>query len=567
MKKIIFLVAFLATTITSMAQFSNGSFLLTEGQYGSSSGGLFWLDPETGSLGSSVSQEVNGAGYGETSQFATIYGDKLYVTSKQAGSYGGGLLTVADAATAKNIYIFSSMSNDGHNYDGRAFCGVTESKGYMGTSNGIFVIDLEDNQVVKLIEGSDCGYGIGEAIDGGYYQYDVYYHQIGSMVRVGDCVFASKQNEGILVIDIATDEIIYTISAEEFGGSFGELIQSKDGMLWTTACSTENYSYDHTPELNKLVMIDPYTCEAIEIPTEHKVSVSWATWRHGMMQACEHSNKILWKDVCYFDWMMYEQVGAPQILYYDIETGEEGVFVDLTTINPDYSIYAGFSVDPETDNVYVPVASNSGYGPWFLLVFDPQGTLIVDPISIPIGDWSDYPSMTLFTDDYTPEFTLDDKYILDVNDKIEFNLADIVFDKDNTQNGIIVDILNVENPEIATAEIADNKLTLWMKGQGLTTITLKALSNGKSTTKTITLSESGTTGIESVGMFNSQLFYRNGSLNVINSAGSYVTIYNTSGNQLYKHQINSNNFSMPLNLSPGIYIATVNGNTLKIAIQ
>lgn len=286
-----------------------------------------------------------------------------------------------------------------------------------------------------------------------------------------------------------------------------------------------------------------------------------------MMQACEHSNKILWKDVCYFDWMMYEQVGAPQILYYDIETGEEGVFVDLTTINPDYSIYAGFSVDPETDNVYVPVASNSGYGPWFLLVFDPQGTLIGDPISIPIGDWSDYPSMTLFTDDYTPEFTLDDKYILDVNDKIEFNLADIVFDKDNTQNGIIVDILNVENPEIATAEIADNKLTLWMKGQGLTTITLKALSNGKSTTKTITLSESGTTGIESVGMFNSQLFYRNGSLNVINSAGSYVTIYNTSGNQLYKHQINSNNFSMPLNLSPGIYIATVNGNTLKIAIQ
>ena len=357
------------------------------------------------------------------------------------------------------------------------------------------------------------------------------------------------------------------ISAEEFGGSFGELIQSKDGMLWTTACSTENYIYEHTPELNKLVMIDPYTCEAIEIPTEHKVSVSWATWRHGMMQACEHSNKILWKDVCYFDWMMYEQVGAPQILYYDIETGEEGVFVDLTTINPDYSIYAGFSIDPETDNVYVPVASNSGYGPWFLLVFDPQGTLIGDPISIPIGDWSDYPSMTLFTDDYTPEFTLDDKYILDVNDKIEFNLADIVFDKDNTQNGIIVDILNVENPEIATAEIADNKLTLWMKGQGLTTITLKALSNGKSTTKTITLSESGTTGIESVGMFNSQLFYRNCSLNVINSAGSYVTIYNTSGNQLYKHQINSNNFSMPLNLSPGIYIATVNGNTLKIAIQ
>lgn len=262
-----------------------------------------------------------------------------------------------------------------------------------------------------------------------------------------------------------------------------------------------------------------------------------------------------------------EQVGSPQILYYDIETGEEGVFVDLTTIDPNYSIYAGFSIDPETDYVYVPVASNGTYGPWYLLVFDNTGKQICAPISIPIGDWSDYPAMVLFTDDYAPEFTLDDKYIINVNDKIEFNLADIVSDKDNAQNGIIVDVLNVENPEIATAEIADNKLTLWMKGQSSTTVTLKALSNGKSSTKTITLSDAGTTGIESVGIFDSQLFYHNHYLNVINSAGSCVTIYNTSGNQLYKYQIDSNNFSMPLYLCPGIYIVAVNGNTLKIAIQ
>lgn len=498
MKKVTFLVAFIATAFLSMAQYSNGAFLLTEGQYGSSSGGLFWLNPETGAFGSSVSQEVNGAGYGETSQFATVYGNRIYITSKQAGSYGGGLLTVADATTVKNTYIFSSLSDDGHNYDGRAFCGIDETKGYMGTSNGIFVIDLINNQVVKFIEGSDCGYGVGEAINGGYYQYDMYYHQIGSMLRVGDCVFASKQNEGILVIDIATDEIIHTISAENFGGSFGDLIQSKDGMLWTTACATENYSYDQTPELNKLVMIDPYTYEAVEIPTEHKIPVSWATWRHGMMQACEHSNKILWKDVCYFDWTMYEQVGTPQILYYDIETGEEGVFVDLTTINPNYSIYAGFSVDPETDYVYVPVASSSGYGPWYLLVFDNNGILVGEPISIPIGDWSDYPAMVLFTDDYAPEFHLSDEYVLNTNETVEFALADIVSDKDNAQNGIVVEVLNVGNTEIATAEITDTKLTLWLKSTGSTTVTLKALSNGKAIEKTITVADSFTTAIEKV---------------------------------------------------------------------
>lgn len=508
--------AFIATSFTCMAQFSNGVFLLTEGQYGSSSGGLFWLNPETATFGSSVSQEVNGVAYGETSQFATIYGDKIFITSKQAGSYGGGVLTIANANTIQNSYVFSNLSDDGHNYDGRAFCGVTETKGYMGTSNGIFVIDIENNQVVKFIEGSDCGYGVGEVIDGGFYQYDVYYHQIGSMVRVGDCVFVSQQNRGILVIDIETDEIIHTISAEEFGGSFGDLVMSKDGLLWTTACTTENYSYDQTPEQNKLIMIDPYTCEAFEIETEHSVAVSWATWRHGMMQACEKSNRILWKDVCSFDWMTYEQVGLPQILYYDIETGEEGVFVDLSTIDPNYRIYSGFSIDPETDFVYVPVASNGTYGPWYLLVFDNTGKQVYEPISIPIGDWSDYPAMVLFTDDYAPKFNLDDKYELDTNETLELALSDIVSDKDNAQNGIVVDVLNVEDSEIATAEIADSKLILWMKEKGSATITLKALSNGKATEKTITLVDSETSAIEKIQAD------RNSSINYYNLQGMKI---------------------------------------------
>lgn len=498
MKNLVFFVAFIAIAFSSVAQYSNGAFLLTEGQYGSSSGGLYWLNPETGTFGSSVSEEVNSTGYGETSIFATIFGDKLFVTSKQAGSYGGGLLTIADAASVKNNYSFTGFLEDGHNYDGRAFCGVTAAKGYMGTSNGIFVIDLENNEMVKLIEGTDCGYGVGESIDGGYYQYDVYYHQIGSMLRVGNYVFASQQNRGILVIDIETDEIIYTISAEEFGGSFGDLVMSKDGMLWTTACTTENYSYDHTPEQNVLIMIDPYECEAIEIPIENKVSVAWSTWRTPMMQACEKSNKILWKDVCYFDWMLYEQVGKPQILYYDIDSGKEGVFVDVSTIDPNYTIYSGFSVDPETDNVYVPVSSSSGYGPWYLLVFNPQGELIGEPISIPIGDWSDYPSMVLFTDDYAPEFDMQNKYELKLREKFVLNLADVVTDQDNADAGIIVEVIQIDDPTVATAEITvDKTLEFWMGEVGCTTVTLKATSNGKSVEKTVVL-DNLTTAVKGV---------------------------------------------------------------------
>lgn len=498
MKKITFFMALVAIAFSIRAQYSNSTFLLTEGQYGSSSGGLYWLNPENQTFGSCVSDEINSTGYGETPIFASFFGDELFVVSKQQGSYGGGVLTIADAYSFKNIYTFTTMSDDGHNYDGRTFCGLTETKGYMGTSNGIFVVDLENYEVVKLIEGTDCGYGVGESINGGYYQYDVYYHQIGTMVRVGNYVFVSQQNKGVLVIDIEIDEIIYTISAEEFGGSFGDLVMSKDGMLWTTACATENYSYEHTPEQNVLIMIDPNECVATEKPTENKVSVAWSTWRTPMMQACEHSNKILWKDVCYFDWMMYEQVGKPQILYYDIDNDEEGVFVDVSTIDPNYTIYSGFSVDPETDNVYVPVSSNAGYGPWFLLIFSPEGELIGEPISIPIGDWSDYPAMVLFTDDYAPEFNLQNKYELSLQEKFVLNLADVVTDKDSPDAGIIVEVIQIDDPELATVEITGDKtLEFWMREYGCTTVTLRATSNGKSVETSVIL-DNLTTAVESV---------------------------------------------------------------------
>lgn len=486
MKRFTWLMAQMAVAFSCFAQFTSGAFLLTEGQYGSSSGGLFWLSPETMTFGEiSASQQVNGVGYGETSQYATIYGDKVYVTSKQSGAYGGGVLTIADAQSVQNQKIFSELASDGHNYDGRAFCGVSETKGYLGTSNGIFVINLVTQEVVKFIEGTQCGYGAGETINGGWYQYDVYWNQIGSMIRVGNRVFASQQNRGLLVIDAESDEIETIISAESFAGSFGDLILSKDGNLWTTTCQTENYSYDQNPETNTLVKIDPYelTIESIEL--EHKVSVSWATWRTPMMQALKNRNVILWRDVYY----TFEQVGAPQICYYDIDKQEEGVLVDLSEIDPNYSIYSGICVDPETDNVYVPVASNSGYGPWYLLIFNSLGEQIEAPINIPIGDWSDYPAMMVFTDDYAPQFMIEDECTINIGETVEFKLVDIVSDKDNIDAAIIVDVESVNDDNILTAEISNGSLKLSKNQLGLTSFKLIANSNGKIMTKEIVVKD------------------------------------------------------------------------------
>lgn len=496
MKKFLFFVALAVASATLNAQNANGAYLLSEGMYGNSSGKLFWLATPSSEL-----ELKEGLGFGETSPFATIYADKLFVTSKQSGNYGGGLLSIFDTKNLTGLATFTTLSDDGHNYDGRMFYGINESKGYLGTSNGIFVIDIENNELVKFIEGTDCGYGVGESIDGGWYQYDSYWNQVGAMVRVGNNVFVSQQNRGILIIDADTDEIVDIIDAGPYGGSFGDLVQSKDGFLWTTVCSQENYSYDHTPYTNKLVKINPYTYSVEVLEMTNQISVSWSTYRTPIMQASKEQNRIFWRSVSYFDWVSYEQIGLPQICYYDIDTATEGVLIDFSQINPSYSIYSGFSVDPETGNVYVPVASNGSYGPWYLYVFDSKGEQLAE-ISIPIGDWDDYPSIVFFTDDYAPEFKMQEEYVMKVNEERTFALTDIVADEDNNNAGIIVDVESVQDESVATVMVHNGELMITMKGIGTTQVTLKANSNGKIARKTITLVDDYTVGVSNVNKDN-----------------------------------------------------------------
>ena len=490
-----FLAFFLMCGLSASAQFSNGAFLLSEGMYGTSSGDLFWFqDLNADTEMTAVYGDINGFTFGETPEFATFYGGKLYVSSKQKGYYNnGGVLSVADAASLQHIHSFTSLGDDGHNYDGRMFLGISPTKGYMGTSNGVFVINLENNQVVKFINGTECGYEVGESVDEwGVYQYDVYYHQIGSMLRAGDYVFVSQQNRGIHIVDADTDEILYTIDADIYGGSFGDLVQSRDGNVWTSVCTTENYQWNHTPELNQLVKINPYTWEVEVIEVENKVSVSWDSWRTPMMQAAKSDNRIYWRKAVETDSFTSELLEEPAICYYDIDKQEEGVFVELP-----YNAYAGFSLDPETGYIYVPVAEGNFWGPWYLYVYDEKGDEVTS-MNIPIGDWSDYPAIVFFTDDYAPEFNLDEEYTLDVNETLSFKISDIVSDKDNLDVSIVVKVANVENSEIAMAEVVDGVLNITMKGIGVSSITFEADSNGKIATHTINVIDSYTTAIENV---------------------------------------------------------------------
>ena len=184
---------------------------------------------------------------GVTTQYGTIYGDNFYLLSKQ-----GNRLVVADAKTLEKKATFETIGGDG-----RTFVGVDAKKGYIGTSKGIYLFDIEKLQIGTLVEGTDK---VG---------------QIAAMVRTSKYVFATSQNGGILVIDPVKNTIKQAIT-----GKFISLVQTKDGNIWG-ALDT------------KLVKIDPITLQTTEvnIPTA-KVANTWGFWNAGSYCAATQSNDI-----------------------------------------------------------------------------------------------------------------------------------------------------------------------------------------------------------------------------------------------------------------------------------
>ena len=192
--------------------YSQGTFIVNEDWYGHQNSTVNFLTHD-GEWHYRVFQTENpGHELGCTTQFGTIYGDKFYLVSKQERDPGakitGSRFAVCDAKTMKVIKEFKYIAQNAEGKsiaDGRSYLPVDEHKGYIGTSNGIWIYDSDKMTIGKQIEGSGNpnadGYG------------ELYYAQIGTMVRANDLVFAVHQQYGLLIIDPKTDKIIRTIAA------------------------------------------------------------------------------------------------------------------------------------------------------------------------------------------------------------------------------------------------------------------------------------------------------------------------------------------------------------------
>ena len=242
----IFTIAAIQTSFAQTKEYTNGVFIVNEDWFGKANGSINFINAND-SVDYNVYKTVNpGEEFGVTSQYGTIYGDNFYIVSKQ-----GNRLVVADSNTLQKKASFETIGGDG-----RSFVGVDAKTGYVGTSSGLYLFDIENMKLGSIIDGTSK---VG---------------QVGNMIRTSKFVFAVSSTGGILVIDPKTHQIKQTIA-----GSFISVVQSKDGNVWGALSK-------------KLVKINPTTLETSEIAIPTKTVPAPFAWNAGTFCSSTQDNTI-----------------------------------------------------------------------------------------------------------------------------------------------------------------------------------------------------------------------------------------------------------------------------------
>lgn len=522
--------------------YTDGVFMLNEDWYGHSNSTLNFLQPnniEEPFLYYVIQNNSSNAGQslGCTSQFGAIYGDNLYVISKQDQDGGdksgrrGGRIVVADAHTMeikKRTPIIMTNDKGQSIADGRCFVGVDETKGYVGTSNGIYILNLNTFEITQCIEGSE-----NPLITGGEVNVNgigpLYQNQIGMMIRSLDYVFAIQQDKGVLVINPETDKIEKIIE-----GCFSTMVQSKDGDIWVGR--NTNIDYQEYPYATKngisgecwdgteLLRIDPGTLDTEPVAiTSGGISQTWYAWTAGSLCASTHENALYFtfnenKSSWFITSKMYK---------FDIDRRSFRLIYDSSE-DGRYFYGAGIRINPLDDKLYGALYIDTNIQTYWIYQMNNNGQVLqeYEPIR---RYW--FPAMFIFPDIHAPEV----KDFADItlkDEPVEIDLATMATDKDNPDIAITKRILSVSNDEIVAVAIKNNRLKLIPQKAGSTDVTVRFNSNGKIVDKTLHIN-SITTGITTREADEIRVFERNGQIHIEGlQKTSNVTIYNAQGLQV-----------------------------------
>lgn len=467
--------------------YSKGTFIVNEDWYGHQNSTLNFLTDDGEWIYRVIQKENPGVEIGATAQYGAIYGDKFFVMAKQpkdpGASITGGRITVCDAKTMKVLKQIQNISVDknGNSYaDGRGFLGVDEHKGYVGTSNGIYVFDLDKLEITGSVSGT------GNDADDPYQQ--LYSGQIGNMVRVNDRVFAVHQKNGLLIINPATDEVEKTVEAPE-GWGFGSVVLSKDGNLWLSLAASSGSGQADT----RIVKLNPTTLEQTIIECPEGIfgpANSWYAWTPDCFCASKQNNVLYWNggNSSWFS--------GKTVYKYDIDSNTFSTFIDYNDDPDGWQIYGcSFRVNPVTDEAIVSLYKGYGDPTYVVRKYDNEGKQTAE-YSMISNYW--FPSLPVFPDNEAPVVADISPVSLTTEDGTTVSLKDVATDADNMDAAIVKTVKEVSDEEVLKAEMADGDLVITPLKAGKADITIQINSNGKLAETVVSVEISEATDIDAV---------------------------------------------------------------------
>ena len=393
-------VLYVAASSASMADdvdFHEGIFVVNEDWYGHQNSTVNYLlpdDPGGNYWHYRVFQEANpGHELGCTNQYGAIWNGRFYFIAKQdkdpGASVAGGRITVADAETMKILYQNTIIDPSGAQCDGRGFVGIDEHKGYISTSNGVWIFDLDNFEVKGRIEGTSNP-NAGDDTPNTNPAGSLYYGQSGTMLLADGKVFVCHQQSGILVIDAASDKLVSHISMDivSDGAGIGSIVKAADGSLWASVAQDTHGTGSSLP---LLLRIDPHTLATETVPVTEGMfgpANSWYAWTPDAFVASSQSNVLYWKGG------MNRWFAGSQIYKFDCDTRETSLFVDLETEGANWKVYGcSLGVHPDTDEVYMSLYHEFSTPTYITRRYSPEGEAICD---YPMIDNYWFPSMFVF---------------------------------------------------------------------------------------------------------------------------------------------------------------------------
>ncbi len=384
-------------TVAAEPDYTRGIIFVNEDWYGHRNSTLNHLKPDAtdGNYWDYCIFRAENPGWelGCTNQYGAIWNGRLYLIAKQDKDPGatvqGGRITVADARSMKVLHQHATIDPSGAQCDGRGFVGVDEHKGYISSSNGVWIFDLDTYTVKGQVEGT-ANPNAGDDRPSTDPTGSLYHGQTGTMVAAADRIFVAHQQYGLLIVDPVADSVTATISMDivSEGAGIGSIVKSKDGMLWLSVAKNVQGTGASLPYL---VRLDPETLatEVIALPEDmYGPANSWYAWTPDAFVASQVQNCLYWKGGA------NRWFSGTKIYKFDIGKRELTLFIDLGAEGEDWKLYGcSMGVHPVTDDIYMSLYHEFGTDTYITRRYSASGEKLRD---YPMIDAYWFPSLPLF---------------------------------------------------------------------------------------------------------------------------------------------------------------------------